>query len=144
MLRVWLLAPSIGLVLAVALIGTGFAGLLEDREAVMRQISRAFRPLADIAKHNRFDAAETAKRGAEIASGLERFKDLFPAGSEHADHAAGPEIWSDRTGFEKAGAAAGAAAVALAQVTDAAALRDAVARLGAACKACHQAYRIDP
>jgi cytochrome c556 len=130
--------------IAVALIGTGAAGLLEDREATMRQISLSFRPLADLAKHNRFDAARAAQNGAEISGRLDRFRDLFPPGSEHADRAAKAQIWSDRTNFEKTRVKAQAAAVALSHATDLAGFRDAVERLNAACKSCHQAYRTDP
>ncbi len=130
--------------IAVVLIGTAAAGLLEDREATMRQISRDFRPLADLAKNNRSDATRAAQSGAEIAALLDRFKDLFPPGSEHADRAAKPEIWTDRAGFEKARVKARAAAVALSHAGDAAGLHDAVGRLNQACSACHHAYRADP
>jgi cytochrome c556 len=143
-MRSRVLALGLGGAIAVALIGTGTAGLLEDREATMRQISRNFRPLADLAKHNRFDAARAAQDAAAIAAQLDRFKDLFPPGSEHADRAAKPEIWSDRPAIEKARLKAAAAATALAQAVDLDAFRAAVARLNDACGSCHHAYRADP
>src|SRR5690349_18836711 len=106
MRRSRVLALCLGGAIAVALSGTGFAGLLEDRESTMRQISRDFRPLADMAKNNRFDATRAAQGAADIAAQLGGFGNLFPPGSEHADRAAKADIWSDRAGFDKARAKA--------------------------------------
>jgi cytochrome c556 len=136
---------SVGIVLAgIVVAGTGIASLLDDRESTMRQMARAAKSLEQMAKRHAFDAAETAQRSAEIASLLLRFKDLFPDGSEHADQAASPAIWTDRAGFEKARAKATDAALALAKVTDAGGLADAVQHQAQTCRACHKKFRIDP
>ena len=137
----WVVALGIGL--SVVLIGSCLAGLLEDREDSMRSISRAFRPLGEMAKKKRFDAATVAANGKAIAEELKHFTTLFPAGSEQADHGAAPEIWSDRADFEKAATDAIAAAGVLAQAGDATAFQNAVGGMDHACRACHRKYKID-
>jgi cytochrome c556 len=70
---------------------------------------------------------------------------LFPAGTEKGgDTRALPEIWSDRAGFEKIAAAAGAAATKLAEAakaSDADAVAVQFKALGEQCGACHKGYR---
>lgn len=70
---------------------------------------------------------------------------LFPAGSETGeDTKALPEIWSDRAGFEKIAAAAGAAATKLAEAAranDANTVAVQFKALGEQCGACHKGYR---
>jgi cytochrome c556 len=70
---------------------------------------------------------------------------LFPPGSEKGgDTKALPEIWSDRAGFEKIAAAAGAAATKLAEAAKAGDADTVAAQfkaLGEQCGACHKGYR---
>ena len=70
---------------------------------------------------------------------------LFPPGSEKGgDTKALPEIWSDRAGFEKIAAAAGAAATKLADAAkagDAGVVAVQFKALGEQCGACHKGYR---
>ena len=87
-----------------------------------------------------FDPAEAARRGQEIADDLQRFKDLFPAGSEQEDDQTKATIWSDRAGFEAARGDAVTAALAIAQASDAASFQAAYKSLGATCTACHDKY----
>jgi cytochrome c556 len=144
MVRRRLAAAGLGVAVGTVLAGAGVAGLLDDRETIMRQMSRAAKALEQMTKRHAFDAAETTQRSDEIAGLLLRFKELFPAGSEHADKAASPAIWTDRAGFEKARAKSTEAALALAKVADAGALEDAVQHLAQTCRACHKQFRIDP
>lgn len=138
--RRWL--SLFGLFGCVTLATTSIADLLDDRQATMKHISRAFEPMAQMYKKLTFDAGTVAARSNEIATDLQHFLVLFPAGSEKADTASSPKIWTDRAGFEKAQARAYAAAVALSKATDQSAFRDAVQQLGDACTACHHAYRL--
>lgn len=140
--RLFLLHILLGLFLCASLAATGIADLLDERQATMKQIARSFEPMAQMYKRLTFDAATVAAQSNEVAADLQRFRDLFPAGSEKADTASSPKIWTDRAGFEKAQARAYAAAVALSKVTDQGGFRDAVQRLGDACTACHHAYRL--
>jgi cytochrome c556 len=68
---------------------------------------------------------------------------LFPKGSEVGTKAK-PEIWSDMDGFVKAAAALGAASTKLAELAkagDAEGVEAQVKLVGAACGACHNAYK---
>lgn len=82
-----------------------------------------------------------ASRGAAIAADLDKFKDLFPEGSQNADDKALPQIWSDRAGFEAARNKARDAALALADSKDFAAFKTNFDTLGGSCKGCHDSYR---
>ena len=108
----------------------------------MKDIGKNFKALVQMSK-GAFDAGMAAQHGNAIAADLEKFKDLFPEGSEKADKVAKPEIWTDRAGFEQARTNAVNAAMALAKVTDAGAYGDAFKTLGGTCKACHDKYRAE-
>lgn len=119
------------------------AGLGDEREATMKDIGKSMKALAEIQKGaTAFDAATVKPLGEKIAADLEKFKGLFPAGSETADNKASPDIWKDPAGFEAARSKAADAATALAAVTDAAAFKTAFTDLGGACKNCHTKYRL--
>jgi len=133
-------AVSLGLLISAVAVGSSLAALPDDREATMKHIKRAYRPLAEMAKKDSFDAAEAGKRGNEIAIYLQQFKDLFPAGSETADDKASPNIWTNRAGFETARANATGAAIAVTKATDAASFLAAYKALGGTCTACHDKF----
>lgn len=132
----------VGFATMAALVGTSLAGLPDDREATMKNVGKNVKALVQMSK-GAFDATVAAKHGSAIAADLEKFKDLFPDGTQAGDKNAKPEIWTDRAGFEKARSDAVAAATALAKVTDANAFADAFKTLGGTCKACHDKYRAD-
>lgn len=126
------------LILVVTTLGAGSiqADLHGDRKGAMRHMARALRALNDDA----FDSDQARKRGDDIASTLQQVKDLFPAGSEHADDRSRPNIWTDRAGFESARTIAYDAARAVANADDVASFRDAFQKLAGACKACHDKF----
>jgi|AraplaMF_Col_mMF_1032025.scaffolds.fasta_scaffold00046_6 cytochrome c556 len=138
----WKRATAIAVVLTIsaAAAGSVLASAHNEREAVMKHIKRAWRPLLAMNKSGSFDPAEAAQRGQEIADQLQRFKDLFPAGSEHEDDQAKATIWTDRAGFEAARGEAVTAALAIAQSGDAASFQAAYKSLSATCTACHDKY----
>jgi cytochrome c556 len=133
-------AIAAGLTISVAVAGSGLASAHNERESIMKHIKRAWRPLLAMNQSGSFDPAEAAKRGQEIADGLQRFKDLFPAGSEHEDDQTKATIWTDRAGFEAARGDAVTAALAIAQAGDVASFQAAYKSLSASCTACHDKY----
>ena len=133
-------AVGLGVAISAAVVGSSFAALPDDREATMKHIKRAYRPLAEMFKKSTFDANEAGKRGNEIAAYLQQFKDLFPAGSERADDKASPNIWTNRAGFETARTNAYAAALAVTKATDAASFLVAYKTLGGTCTSCHDKF----
>lgn len=131
----------VGLATTAVLVGTSLAGLPDDRGATMKDVGKNFKALVQMSK-GEFDAKTAAEHGNAIAADLEKFKDLFPEGSQAGDKAAKPEIWTDRAGFEEHRMAAYNAALAVAKVTDAAAYQAAFKALGGTCGSCHEKYRV--
>ena len=91
------------------------------------------------------DVKPYADNATAIANWMRQFPALFPPGSEKGhDTKALPAIWSDRAGFEKAGANLVAAADKLSEVAktgDKAAFAEQFEAMGKACGACHRNYR---
>jgi len=121
----------------------GTAGIKARQEA-MEGIGEAMGPLAAIAKGEApFDAAVVEKNAGTIADGLKKSSAFFPEGSDTGDTEtwAKEEIWSNFADFELKMQTARAQAEALGAVTEEAAYRPALGKLGSSCKSCHQDYR---
>jgi cytochrome c556 len=74
-----------------------------------------------------------------------QFPTLFPAGSDKGNTKAGPTIWTDNPGFQKAAMNLSTAADTLATAAksgDATAVAAAFKGVGDACGACHKEYRL--
>ncbi len=131
--------------LTLAVLGTFavsvYADTVSDREDAMKHVGKAYKAIAGMAKAGTFDQAEINANATLIATKLEEFKGLFPAGTETGDKQASPDIWANRAGFDAAGAAARDAATKLA-ATDEADFQAAFKELGAGCKACHTKFRL--
>lgn len=119
-------------VIAVRQAGYDLMGASADAMKRAVQVGEDPKPYADAA-----DAM--AAWGAVIPS-------LFPPGSDKGhDTKAKPEIWSDRTGFEAAARKFTQAAEALSEAAkagDTAAFEARFKETGAACGACHRAYKV--
>ena len=117
---------------------------IEARHEAMESVGNAIGPLAAIAKGEApFDAAVVEKNAGTIAEGLKKSATLFPEGSDKGDAEtwAKEEIWTDFADFELKMQTARAQAEALQAVTEEAAFRPALGKLGNSCKSCHQTYR---
>lgn len=116
-----------------------------DRHMAMEEVNDAMKALGAIAKQQApFDAAVVKKNATTITEKLKEASTLFPPGSHGGESLAKPEIWTDAAAFEKGMKEAQAAAIALQGVSDEAAFRPALGRLGAGCKSCHDKYRLPP
>jgi cytochrome c556 len=117
---------------------------IKARQHAMETINDTVKVLAAMAKKDApFDAA-VVKKGAEtIAENFEKAEGLFPPGSDKGgvETWAKPEIWSDPDMFGDTLKSAHAAAVELQSVSEEAALRPALGKLGTNCKNCHDMYR---
>ena len=98
----------------------------------------------------------TVEKGGDVkplafgARGLARWAQalptMFPQGTQLPSSHARPEIWQNRADFDAKAAAFQAATASLvqaAQAGDAAAFKTAYGATGAACKACHDLYRLE-
>lgn len=142
-LSVLALALLAGAVTAVTA-GAADPDPIQARQEAMEGVGDAMKGLSAIARGEAaFDAAVVGASARKIAENLHRASELFPPGSEKGakETWAKPEIWSATADFDAKLRAAHDAATALAQVTAADAYRPAFAKLGGACKACHERYR---
>ena len=90
------------------------------------------------------DLKEIVPHAAKLKELEAAFEKMFPAGSDKGETKALPTVWSDKAGFEKAGANAQAAYDKLAMAAgsgDMAATAAAFGDVGKACGACHTTYR---
>jgi cytochrome c556 len=121
-----------------------FAGPIEDRQKAMKANGQTMKLLGAMAQdESPFDAAVVKEQGEAMAARFDGLRILFPPGSENGppETYAKPEIWSDPDGFAAALKQAMDASLQLAAVTDAAQLKDAMGKVGGACKNCHDKYR---
>jgi cytochrome c556 len=124
-------------------VSAAFAGPIEDRQEAMKANGQTMKLLGGMAQgKSPFDAAVVKEQAEAMAARFDGVKNLFPPGSESGppETYAKPEIWSDPEGFVAALNRAIDASLALAAVTDAAQLTDAVGTVGGACKNCHDKY----
>lgn len=125
-----------------------FADAVEMRHGLMLQMATDLGKVGGTAKGETvYDAAVASKSAANIAAIASVLSmDQFPAGSEYeasADSFALPAVWVTPDDFmakiTDLNTAAGAFQTAAA--TDVEALKAGMGQLGAACSACHKAYR---
>jgi cytochrome c556 len=124
-------------------VSTAFAGPIEDRQEAMKANGQTMKILGGMAQgKSPFDAAVIKERGEAMAARFDAVRNLFPPGSEQGppETYAKPEIWSDPEGFTAALDQAMNASLALAAVTEEAQLKEAVGKVGGACKNCHDKY----
>jgi cytochrome c556 len=117
---------------------------IKARVESMKAIGDAMGPLAAIAKGEAsFDAAVVKKNAGTIAENLKKAGMQFPEGSHEGDVEtwAKKEIWDNYADFELKMQTSRAQAEALQGVTEEAAYRPALGKLGNSCKSCHQDYR---
>lgn len=115
-----------------------------ERQKTMEAVGKAMKALGGIARQEApFDAKVVQQNAATIADRLEHAQSLFPEGSGSGAHEtwAKGEIWTNRSDFDSTLKSAHEAAVALATVSDEAAYRPALGKLGQNCRNCHDSFR---
>lgn len=95
-----------------------------------------------------WDNAEFAKRALRVSQLAPMLEEGFPEGSKVGDSAASAQIWSNWADFQAKMSTFQTEATKLAQVSfgpdaDAEASKAQFAKVGAACKACHDTYKED-
>lgn len=117
---------------------------ITERQETMKKVGDSMKALSGIARGEApFDAAVVRQNATAIAESFERAAKLFPAGSDKGakETWAKAEIWANIADFEAKLQAGHDAAVALQSVTEEAAYRPALGKVGQACRACHDSYR---
>jgi cytochrome c556 len=141
----FLSAAALGLMFA----SSAQAGPLDDivnaRQACMKANGKAMGgTLVPIVKGGAYDAAavQTAIASIEAAcGGWAGWWAPEATAGETVTSRAKPEIWTDKAGFDAAGAAYGAALTALKATTDEAGFKAAFGAFGGACQGCHEKYQ---
>jgi cytochrome c556 len=138
------------IVIALALAAVGataaFAGPIEDRQAIMKQLAGPMRTglMMSQGKEPFTPAAAKAAMDQVVAHG-EKFMTLFPAGTANGGAVktgASPAIWSDAAGFKAAGLKFVTDAKAAGAAADQAAFAAAYKVVQSDCGGCHKAYRV--
>jgi cytochrome c556 len=112
-----------------------------ERHELMEGVGKNAKKIGDALKAGK--PAEAAAPAQAIADAMDRFRTLFPEGSQNADSRAKPEIWTERAKFDGMVTALKEKATALAAAAksggDAGA---AAAPVWKECKSCHDAFRV--
>jgi cytochrome c556 len=136
---------------ATVLAGMAFGSVLaadgthDSRIAMMKKIGGAAGSLAGIAKGTKpYDADAVKTALTTISETAKAFPDQFGPDSDKADKEVNAKIWDNMDDFKaKAAKLSSDADMALATLpADAAGVGATLKTLGAACGACHQAYRV--
>ena len=115
-------------------------GPIHDRHELMEGVGDAAEAIGKAMKAGK--PADAAAPAEKIAAAVDKFLTLFPAGSEHVDSRAKPEIWTKRADFDRLGHELETTATALAAAAKGGG--DVKAAAGAMfknCKACHKEFR---
>lgn len=135
-------AAAVGAVILATMGGAVAAGVIDDRQAVMKDNGKALKAIkAAVEGGTPADAVAPAEM---IAASMKKVPAMFPQGSGEGETEAKPEIWEDWAKFEKAAADSATAAEALAVTAkggDAGDTGEAMKALGGTCGGCHKPFR---
>lgn len=142
--HIWSLVVVV-LAVAVAAAAMTATEAIQARQKAMEGVREGMGALAAIAKQEQpFDAEVVAANAEKIAGHLAEAAELFPEGSDSGDVEtwSKAEIWTDREDFDKLLTSTQQAAVEMQSVSEMAAFRPALGKLGNGCKSCHDLYRL--
>lgn len=128
-----------GLLLAALCHGAG-EDIIDRRAGQMKAAGEQLKGVARLLEAGGAPA-QAADAARELRALAARIPELFPPGSAAPHSDARPAIWDEWAPFLQAAAALDAAARALEQAADRAALAAAYERTLAACKGCHRRWR---
>jgi cytochrome c556 len=122
----------------------GATGIVKERMDAMKALGALTKSMAEKIKGNR-NLGSLAADAREIAAVADRIPAWFPPGSTQTPTEAAPAIWTNFADFQAKSAALKAEADALAAIApagDPAPIAAQFRTLVAACKSCHEKYRI--
>ena len=135
---------AVAVLLAASCATAAFAGPIEDRQQLMKNVQAATKDGVGLARGaTPFDAAKATAVLQVYIDASAKLPTLFPAGSDtDPKSTAAPKIWTDMAGFKTAAAGFGADAKAGLAATDTASFNAAFTKITADCTACHGSYRV--
>jgi cytochrome c556 len=141
----WKCAAAGAVLAVIGSVAAAQMGPIESRQACMKANGKAMGVMVPVIKGEApfdkaaIDAALTATEAACAGWADWWGEDTMPGGAVKTR--AKPEIWSDKAGFEAAGAAYGKALGAVKAAADEAAFKAAFPALGGSCQGCHEKYQ---
>ncbi len=135
-----------GLFLAGVCASAAVAGVISDRQTIMKGFNTASMQLRGIAQGNTpYDDATVKAQLQVIVDGAAKIPTMFPAGSdvamgEDTPHAL-PAVWADSAGFQAAAAKLGDDAKAAMAATDQASFAPLWQAVQGDCGGCHRTFR---
>ncbi len=137
------LSLSLTIVTTPVLAHKGAHGVVKQRMKEMMRMEKRLR-LVNMMVRGRaaFDAAAVRERARTIRDHAERIPRLFPPGTHAHPSEASPSIWQHFDDFRRRADTLRRAADALATATPRT-LPDALDRVRAACRGCHEKYRVE-
>ena len=150
-------APAIAGALALALVSAGVAqaqgskeaqAAIQYRQSLYTVVYNNFGPLGAMASGKApFDAAVFRRNAARVAMLSTIAPEVFPEVSKTGKTAAKPEIWANKAEFDKLMKdfqdKAAALSTAAASATSVDGVKAAFGATGAACKACHDKFKVE-
>ncbi len=121
---------------------------IKDRQAHMKAMGAATKALGEQLRSGAPDKAVVKAQADKIAAGAQALPQWFPPGSGPGPDVktqARPLVWSDTAGFAAARDKLVKAAAGLtlaAAMPDQAGVGDAMKQVGAACKSCHERFKV--
>ena len=140
---------AVALLLTVGGASAAFAGVLQDRQDIMKANNAASRVLGGMARVTApYDKAAANVQLQMIVDGAAKLPGLFPPGSDKDDgtakNGATPAVWTDMAGFSAAAAKISTDAKAAMAATDQASFATAFQAVQGDCGGCHRTYRTPP
>lgn len=125
----------------------GATGVVKQRMEFMKSLGQAMKGFGDMLKgKTAYEPALAAEYASTIGAHSQRLLDQFPEGSNQPPSEALPEIWQDWPEFEKISRRLEAESTALAATVNgpekAAAVLAQYVKVGKACGACHERFRV--
>ncbi len=121
----------------------GAQGVVKERMKGMMRMEKSLRPINAMLQGKKpFDANLVHRQGREILRHAERIPHLFPQGSLQYPSEAAPAIWRNFDDFRQRADELKRTALLLMEA-NAATLPDIAREMRAACKGCHEKYRIE-
>jgi cytochrome c556 len=118
-----------------------WADIHEDREGLMHANGAALKALSAASTAAPFDATAARAPAQTLMDNAAKIPGQYAPGTENADQAALPAIWTDQAGFKAAAAKLGTDAAALQGATDQASFAAALKTVQGDCGGCHSVYR---
>lgn len=121
---------------------SGATGIVKERMDMMKDLGATMKALVLQSKAHTVEQQVVLDARKTIIGHADHLVGMFPKGSNERPSEASPAIWVERDKFDELFREMRSAAIDLSRAPDAKPLSEQVAAITAACKACHQQFRV--